>query len=271
MSVNGYLTRLANNAIIRDAEKKRIQTSISTLQYRLSAYFEDEIDEDLLFGSYSRGTILPRSMDACSDVDYMVIFNDSGVKPQTYLDRLRRFVNLYYNKSEIAQSHPTIALSLNHIRFELVPAIDHWFNGLRIPAKISDYSDWMDTDPTGFNSDLVSKNQSHQNLIKPLVRLVKYWNAQNGYVFESYELEKSIVGQGYWGSVFSTYQLKNYFYDFIESMDLGWSAAQWRKDKVQRAQKLVDDAQSHERQGDVGTAELRIKTLLPPVNSLVGA
>ncbi|MCP2775197.1 SMODS domain-containing nucleotidyltransferase, partial [Salmonella enterica] len=91
------------------------------------------------------------------------------------LDRLRRFAELRYASSEVAQSHPTVALELNHIRFELVPALKSWFSGLQIPAKGSDYQSWQDTDPNGFNEKLVNANQANANLIKPLVRIMKYW------------------------------------------------------------------------------------------------
>jgi len=56
----------------------------------------------------------------------MVIFNiyDGQGKPQTYLDRLRELAEVKYSTSEISQSNPTIVLALNHIKFELVPAVN---------------------------------------------------------------------------------------------------------------------------------------------------
>lgn len=273
MSVNGYLTQLASNAIIRDREKQSIRNSISTLQVRLNTYFGRELDEHFIFGSYSRGTILPRTMDMNSDIDYMVVFDDNSYRPQTYLDKLRRFVGLYYSRSEISQSNPTIVLSLNHIRFELVPATHYMFFGLRIPAKVSDFGGWIDTDPNDFNDSLVRANQNNENLIKPLVRLVKYWNAKNGYVYESYELEQMVVARDYWlaGGFLSTGQLKDYFYDFMESLNFGWNEAQWRKDKVSRAQQVIQHARNDERLGYEESAEVYIRRLLPPVNALASA
>jgi len=269
MTVNSYLTGLANSAIIRDREQESIRRSVATLQYRLGQHFGSEISEQVIFGSYSRGTILPRSMDANSDVDYMVVFADGSNQPQTYLNRLRRFVEQYYSRSEISQSNPTIVLSLNHIRFELVPAINNWLSGLQIPAKASDYIDWISTDPTGFNQELVNANQSHSNLIKPLVRVVKYWNAANRYPFESYSLEQDIVrhGFGLFGH-FGGYQLKNYFYDYIESMDAGFFAPKWKQDVVSRARQLAAEAKSQENQGYSASAETTIKRLLPPLGLL---
>jgi len=266
MTVNSYLTNLANAAIIRDQEQESIRRSIATLQNRLNGFFGAGIKQHFIFGSYSRGTILPRSMDANSDIDYMVVFADGSSRPQTYLNRLRRFVEQYYARSEISQSNPTIVLSLNHIRFELVPATNNWFSGLQIPAKASDYEDWISTDPTGFNQELVNANQAHANLIKPLVRVVKYWNAQNRYPFESYSLEQDIVGHGFgFFGLLGGRQLKDYFYDYIEGMDAGWLAPKWKQEAVSRAKQLAAEAKSQEWQGYTASAEAAIKRLLPPL------
>lgn len=265
MTVNSYLTNLAGTGIVRDQEKASINRSIVTLEARLRQHFDSDVGLQFIFGSYSRGTILPRGMDANSDVDYMVVFADDSAKPQTYLNRLRRFVETYYTRSEISQSNPTIVLSLNHIKFELVPAINHWFSGLQIPAKASAYEDWIETDPTGFNQNLSTANQANRNLIKPLVRVLKYWNAQNRYPFESYELEQAIVGHGFgFMGLLGGQQLKDYFYEYVENMSAGWFAAQWKQDAIARAKSLAEQAKLEERHGLPAPAENTIKRLLPP-------
>ena len=106
----------------------------------------------------------------------MIVFNTSvdGIKkPQTYLDRLRIFANKKYATSEIFQSHPTIVLSLNHINFELVPAIYNY--SYQIPSPASSWSEWLATDRAGTNQALLDKNKTENYQIKPLVRLIKYW------------------------------------------------------------------------------------------------
>lgn len=269
MTVNSYLANLANTAIIRDQEQESIRRSIATLRSRVNQYFGGDITQQLIFGSYSRGTILPRSMDENSDVDYMVVFADSSNRPQTYLNRLRRFVEQYYSRSEISQSNPTIVLSLNHIRFELVPAIDGWFTGLQIPAKASDFDDWISTDPTGFNQELVNANQSYDNQIKPLVRVMKYWNARNGYPFESYSLEQDIVQHGFgFLGLLGGRQLKHYFYEYIEGMNAGLFAPKWKQEAVSRAHQLAAEAKYQESQGYTTSAETIIKRLLPSTDLL---
>ena len=265
MTVNSYLVALSTAAVIRDREKNSIQRSISELEDRLDQYFGDEISDHFLFGSYTRGTILPRSMDKRSDIDYMVVFKDSSSRPQTYLDRLRRFVNTYYVRSEIVQSNPTITLSLNHIKFELVPAIESWWHGLRIPAKRRDMNDWIATNPNDFNEALVASNKSNNNLIKPMIRLVKYWNARNKYPFPSFELERQLADKSYFGvgGLWKHGQLKDYFFDAMRSLDCDRSDAKYKIDAVNRARDLVDQAEALLSQGQDDQSERVIRRLLP--------
>lgn len=271
MTINSYLSGLASHAILRDDEKAGVQRSITTLQTRLANHFGTQLGQHFVFGSYSRGTILPRSMDPHSDVDYMVIFSDSGLQPQSYLDRLRRFAETQYARSEVGQSHPTVVLELNHIRFELVPAVQTWFGGLQIPAKGSGYQSWQDTDPTGFNQTLSSANQSNSNLIKPLVRVMKYWNATAKYPFESYALEQQIARQGYgFFGLLASRQLADYFFQTVDSLEAGWLAPQWKNEAVSRLKQIASLAQSQERSGQSFTAEATLKRLLPPVGGLSG-
>lgn len=271
MTIHSYLTSLASHAILRDADKANVQRSISALQARLTNHFGPQIGQHFVFGSYGRGTILPRSMDSQSDIDYMVMFADGGLQPQSYLDRLRRFAEVHYARSEVAQSHPTVVLELNHIRFELVPAVRNWLGGLQIPAKGSTYGRWQDTDPHGFNQTLSNANQANGNLIKPLIRVMKYWNATAKYPFESYPLEQQIAGQGYgFFGLLASRQLYDYFLQAANSMEAGWSAPQWKREAVSRLKDLTSLAQSQERSGNVNQAEAVMRRLLPPVGGLLG-
>lgn len=262
MTINSYLMELSKTAIIRDQEKAGIQLSINTLEDRLDGYFGDEVSDSYIFGSFSRGTILPRNMDPNSDVDYLVLFSNRSFRPQTYLDRLGRFVEECYPTSDIYQSNPTIVLALNHIKFEIVPSIQVPLYGLQIPAKASSYQDWLGTDPVGFNGELINANKSHGSLIKPLVRIAKYWNAQNGSPFESYSLEQSIVKHGFWTRwVLGGGQLADYFFDFMESLDVGFLSPKWQQEIMDRTKKLLASAKKLERNGDVDGAERELRKL----------
>lgn len=256
MTVNSYLANRASNAILSSAEQASINTSINALGARLGSYFGAGLSSHFRFGSSTRGTILPRKIDESSDIDYMIVFKDGGFTPQTYLNRLRKFVDAYYSSSEFKQSSPSITLELNHIKFDLVPAlVNVWGGGYQIP---SGQTTWQGTNPNDFNASLTAKNAANHSLIKPTIRLMKFWNALSGYVFDSYSLEKWIVEQSYW---LATTQ-REYLFQTFEKLNIP-SDAQWRKDKVERAKKIIAETRSLEAGGYPNLAEAEIKKLIP--------
>lgn len=259
MSVIAHLVSLASDLVLSEAEKTSISTSITTLSSRLSAYFGSDITSRFQFGSSTRGTILPRKADNNSDVDYMIVFDtsDGQKKPQTYLDRLKRFAEVKYSTSEISQSNPTIVLSLNHIRFELVPAIYSY--GYQIPSPASSWSDWMSTDPSGTDEALQSKNKAENYQIKPLVRLFKYWNARKGHPFRSFELERYTVGTYFW----SCSALRDYFYQLWSNFSCTYDTAQYIKDMVASAKEHAQKAKKYEDDNMPASAEAEIKKIVP--------
>ena len=259
MTVNTHLVSLASDLVLSSTEKASITTSINTLSSRLNLYFGSGIVEHFQFGSNSRGTILPRKADNNSDIDYMVVFDtsDGQKKPQTYLDRLKRFAEAKYATSEIYQSSPTIVLSLNHIKFELVPAVNNY--GYEIPSPASSWSEWLSTAPSSANKTIMDKNNSENYQIKPLVRLIKYWNAKQGHPFASFELEQYIVNKYYWSCV----SLKDYFYAFWEGFSCTYDTAQYIKDKVERAKTYAATAKQYEADNMPVSAEIEIRKIVP--------
>lgn len=260
MSVLTHLQNTASAMVLSSREKDSISLSLSTLQTRLGSYFETgTVKEHFRFGSSTRGTILPRRADEHSDIDYMIVFDNSdSLKPQTFINRLKRFAEYYYPKSEIYQSHPTVVLNLNHIKFELVPAYSAWWGTLYIPAPASGFSEWMSTDPNGFNQKLEEKNKHNSYLIKPAIRLLKYWNADNGYVYSSYSLEQAVVAHWFW----SCSNLKDYLFSFLDGLSTS-GLPQYKIDKVNRAKVIVNKVRQLESDGYPGTAEFEIKKLIP--------
>ena len=162
MTVLTHLNSLGSELVLTDTEKSNISVSLSTLAARLNAYFGSNVKEHFAFGSYPRVTILPRKADEHSDVDYMVVFSTASgqKKPQTYLENLKSFANAKYSTSEIYKSHPTLVLSLNHIKFELVPAIFNY--GYMIPSPSSSWEEWTYTDPAKADQALLDKNMLYE-------------------------------------------------------------------------------------------------------------
>lgn len=259
-TLNTHLVAVAKSLILTDVENGRIATSITTLQSKLNSYFGNEVTKHFRFGSSVRETILPRKVDEGSDIDYMVVFNNQ-YKPATLLEKLRRFANTYYSRSEIYQSNPTMVLELNHIKFELVPAYQSsfWSDSYFITAPSTDYSDWMSTNPSEIQKKVNEANNRYNNQIKRLIRLLKYWNVRNGKVYSSFELENHIAGRMFWGCT----SLEDYFFDAVNGLPT-YSLPQYKKDKVTRLQETVARIKKdYYTNGNKYLALVELESLLP--------
>ena len=260
-TINTYLVSVARSLVLTDDEKGRIDTSIGNLQGKLDAWFGNDLVRHFRFGSSTRDTILPRKADADSDIDYMVVFrNKEDYKPATLLNRLRRFVENKYSRSEIYPSHPTIVLELSHIKFELVPAImpydfnDHY----HIPAPTSDYMDWMLTTPVALKQKIDDANSRYHYQIKRLIRLLKYWNVMNGKVYSSYEIEEYVGDLVFYGCT----SLEDYFVYAVKWLPVH-RLPQYKKDKVQRLKDKVETIRKHYDDGYKDLAMTELQVLLP--------
>ncbi|MEC2266553.1 nucleotidyltransferase [Bacillus tequilensis] len=263
MSVNSYLSNLSSDLVLSLEEKESIQRSINALSKNLNYYFcNDELHTHFQFGSSTRGTILPRRADSKSDIDYMVVFkNPNGYKPQTLLSYLKSFMNKYYSRSEIYRDSPTMVLELDHIKFELVPAVQDDWGNLSIPAPKTDYLEWMLTDPKGFDSKLTTANINNNSRLKPVIRLMKYWNRNklHGH-YSSFALEKWLVERY---NIFSKSSIKDYVYESIEILISSNDDSQTFKDRLEYAKKVVRICKELEKSGYPATAKDEIKKLFP--------
>ncbi|MBN3553306.1 nucleotidyltransferase [Fictibacillus nanhaiensis] len=265
MSVNNYLSTLSSSLVLSATETANIRTSIENLSRKLNSYFnQGQLHTHFQFGSSTRGTILPRRVDSESDVDYMVVFkNPRGFTPETLLRQLKDFMYTYYNRSEIYKDSPTMVLELNHIKFELVPAIQDAWGNFSIPSKQNIFSQWMPTDPLGFNEKITRVNVYNNSRIKPLVRLLKYWNTNklDGYLY-SFDLENMLVQKYNYNSRGS---LKEYVYDTFETMTPSYGDSQRFIERLGRAKKIIYEAKWHEQRGYEVQARETIKNLFPEV------
>lgn len=92
------------------------------------------------------------------------------------------------------------------------------------------------------------------SLIKPLIRLLKHWNAKHGYIFESFLLEKNIVATSFFW-ITKDKKLKDYFYKYIESIEIDASLSQRKQIEIENIKKSIKEAQESELENNVEKAE----------------
>ena len=261
MTVNSYLDSLSSQLVLSEKENESIKTSINILETRLKSYFLSEVIEKFKFGSYTRNTILPRKVDDDSDIDYMIVFDNSDdCTPQTYLNKLKKFVENYYSTSEIHQSSPTVVLKLNHIKFELVPAYKS-FSSYYIP---NGNGGWMTTNPNDFNSKLTEANNNNSFKIKPLIRLIKNWNVNvNKRALKSYKIEERITENMAYSYISCSSYTDYAKRAFSEIKGLTFDPLV--SSRINLAIERIDKALKNEEDGLPISAELEIKKVFPEV------
>lgn len=200
-SLNYYLTQMTKELFIKNKsiERSNIKSTVKTLKKRLKLHFGNKINKVIEFGSYTRGTILPRKYDENSDVDIMIFFNTNKneVTAETYRTYLKLFAEKYYSQYVFHKDFPSVIIELKNIKFDLVPAIIKYrffSESIRIPDS---KNTWQRTDPDGFNEILTNANTQYNSIVKPIIRLLKYWNSQNGYPYDSYKLEQLIANMNF--------------------------------------------------------------------------
>lgn len=115
----------------------------------------------------------------------------------------------------------------------------------------------MTTNPNDFNATLEAKNKEHKSLIKPTIRLFKYWNATAGFPFQSFEMEKWVCGLSFW---FLANQ-KDYFFAVIDKLSTDSSYSQRVNTEITRAKAIVTNVRKYESDEMPATAEKEIKKL----------
>lgn len=258
MSILTYLTSLSSQLVLSTEERISIGVSLGFLKTKLSNWsHSSDIQEQAVFGSYDRDTILPRKYDEGSDVDYMIVFkNPNNYQPETFRGWLKKFAEDKYTRSEIYLDYPTTVLELSHIKFELVPAIKPMWGTYMIPDNTTIFSKWQSTNPFTLKNTITEANKINHN-IRPLIRVMKYWNVLNGKPYASFELEQKIANMPFWYSK----NLEECFYFFVEALIPEYSMSQSKKNAVNKLKNAARQAQYYKHMGWDGLAENEIQTL----------
>ncbi len=195
--LNQYLQTLSENLSLSVSEKEKIEKSITVLKHKIAqVLFDDGLREVKPFGSYDRETLLSRNIDLESDVDLLVVFDQKRWQSQTYLSKLKQFSLDNYPQSEHYQDYPTIALELDHIKFELVPCIYKAGGFIEsekylIPSKKGSTLEWIRTEPNEIK-EKISKVKDKDKLIR-MILLFKYWNIVNLSSYKTYQVERFVI------------------------------------------------------------------------------
>ncbi len=184
------LTRVALTTDQRAVGSTRQNNLRDFLKDRFTIYAEEPPPNPWLIGSYSRNTILRQERDidimvSLSPVKYWETYksNSSGL---VYL--VRNALNKEYTKSEVTSSGAAVVMEMTVFNVDVVPVFPRKDGGYLVADG---QNGWKSTDPN-VHFKLMEGHKKQDELLKPLVKLLKYWNFCNGSVLQSFHLEMMI-------------------------------------------------------------------------------
>lgn len=151
-----------------------------------------------------------------------------------------------------------MTLKLGHIKYDLVPAKEETIfrtPNLYIPNK---GGDWQQTDPNDVKTKLTEANTKYNSIIRPIIRLMKGWNASKGYPYDSYELELFLTSLNFYGDDVQ----KGFFYA-VGQLSTNWNDPQTKKDKVTSLKYNIDQVKTCLENNDQAKAKQWLHRVLP--------
>lgn len=226
-----------SNVVNLDSDKTKIaRTSRDTLKQDLISYANNgkipllfSGQETVQYGSFSRNTKI-RPLD---DIDLLLVLDAQGGKADTtksvnknyhitmpptakiltdccenYRLNSRKVIELIkkalndgrYGKADIHRNQEAVTLKMTSYdwNFDIVPAFKTDTNFFVIPDG---NGSWKGTDPRIDQENLTTENQSKENFLIPIIRLMKYWKNM------------------YWGDSVKSYLFENLIIEWSKNLD----------------------------------------------------
>ena len=152
------------------------------------------VDHSLLIGSYIRDT-------ACrplKDIDLMVILNKAQYEityrrrqgPYALLTDVKRALATAYPKTRIRIDGQAVTMRFSEFTLDVVPAFairDVEEGDLVLPD--SPGNSWIRTNPKKHRRLMIEANKRSGDMLKPLVKMAKAWNRNNGDILNGFHIE----------------------------------------------------------------------------------
>ncbi|TEB09084.1 CBASS oligonucleotide cyclase [Pelotomaculum propionicicum] len=153
------------------------------------------IVDDFLIGSYVRDT-------ACrpiKDVDIMVVLhwgkygeyykNQRG--PYALLSAVKEVLVDAYKTTRIRVDGQAVSMYFSDFTVDVVPAFGIIDNGKWVDWWIPDSpgDTWIRTNPKNHQQIMTEANRRCNNMFKPMVKMIKAWNRNNGNILKGFHIE----------------------------------------------------------------------------------
>lgn len=175
----------------------RQESLVSTAQKNVVDAIGNEItlysgEESQLIGSWDRNTLTRYLSEG--DVDVMVVMNYGSNKnwntpsgAVACLDKFKDILDKTYPNTTKRRDENCITLQFSEFRLDVVPAFKYKGGYYSIPDTSK--SAWVQTNPIAFAKLITDVNKQMNGRFIPLIKMVKGWNREVGWVIRSFHLE----------------------------------------------------------------------------------
>lgn len=177
---------------LTQAERAEASRQQNVVREAIRHYLPDA-QQDFLTGSYARHTAI-RPLD---DIDMFVVipaYPALSNRPEDAVERVRRALELRYPRHapKLQRRSVNIQFAESGIGYDVVPAVDAGDGVFHIPDR--GRGGWIRSAPKRHMDLATSANQRAGNKLKPLIKLIKYWNRTNHKPLRSFHLEVMAYG-----------------------------------------------------------------------------
>jgi Second Messenger Oligonucleotide or Dinucleotide Synthetase domain len=228
IGVNEAFLKFRTRLETTDAEDKSASSRQQRIRQQLDAALD--IKEDFLTGAYRRHT----KTKPLRDVDIMIVLKNRDYlnrHPHDILEVVRGVLAPHYGERRVRCDRRAVRVDFGVevvddvsdevVSFDVVPAFtdgDHYL----IPDDVT--AEWVRTNPKVHADKATSANQDFAEQWKPLVKMIKKWNENQGHPIEPSFLIEVMALQlitGPWSGS-HTRELRQFFASAADRIDDGW-------------------------------------------------
>lgn len=269
MSLGGIMARTiresfrqySSNLEITDLQTNTVANCRRNVTKKLGDKLSLHPEGSKVIGSWDRRTLTRRLSEA--DVDVMVILhygnnpawtgNDGAVKA---LDKFKDILQAAYPSTPMRRDVNCITMNVNNFRLDVVPAFKYsGVNGgadyYTIPDSIR--RQWVPTDPFSFAEWMTRVNTTMSGDFKPLIKMVKGWNREQGWPLRSLHLEAIMYHR--YKTYKQTYTMDSMLKVFFEHLPSYLTTACYEPVKGDRLDDYLDSSSTRTRAAAIKKAQ----------------
>ena len=183
--------KLRDNLRITQLQGSTVSTRQQNIRDAVSK--EMKVLDSFLTGSYRRNTMIAPLSSA--DIDIFVVLDPSYYEQfgqASLLDKVKRVLQKTYPKTpKISRNGQAVTITFTDFRVDVVPGFFRKDGGYLIPDSV--LKRWISTDPKKHVEIWEEANRHHNNDLRPLIKMIKCWNRENGRLIHSFHLEVLVL------------------------------------------------------------------------------